>query len=170
VNVSVSALADHGVLLFLAPVMKVPKLRREEFYRRILELSFLATSDAAFSIDAQKEEVFVRALRRLSALDYEEFEDLLTTVGKVADSWDGPLLASGKGSGAGFWRSSRIAIADSRRSLRATPRAPQASPAASPEAAVELSSSLVRLTSCEALEPCGSLFHRHSGATVFSGD
>ncbi len=91
VNVSVSALADHGVLLFLAPVMKVPKLRREEFYRRILELSFLATSDAAFSIDAQKEEVFVRALRRLSALDYEEFEDLLTTVGKVADSWDGPL-------------------------------------------------------------------------------
>jgi hypothetical protein len=88
VNVSVNVLEDHGVLLFLAPVMKVPKLRREEFYRRLLELSFLATSDAAFAIDAQKEEVFVRSLRRLSSLDYEEFEDLLDTVGKVADSWD----------------------------------------------------------------------------------
>lgn len=91
VNVSVNVLEDHGVLLFLAPVMKVPKLRREDFYRRLLELSFLATSDASFAIDAQKEEVFVRALRRLSSLDYEEFEDLLDTVGKVADSWDDAL-------------------------------------------------------------------------------
>ena len=33
----------------------------------------------------------VRALRRLSGLDYEEFEDLLYTVGKVADDWDDRL-------------------------------------------------------------------------------
>lgn len=90
-SVGVNVLGDHGVLLFLAPLMPVPLTGRETFYRRLLELSFLATSDAAFSIDAQKDEVYVRALRRLSGLDYEEFEDLLDTVGKVADEWDDPL-------------------------------------------------------------------------------
>jgi len=90
-HVGVNVLEDHGVLLFLAPVMRVPITGRETFYRRLLELSFLTTSDAAFAIDAQKDEVFVRALRRLSGLDYEEFEDLLDTVGKVADEWDDVL-------------------------------------------------------------------------------
>ena len=87
-SIGINALADHGVLLLVAPVMPVPKVERETFYRRLLELSFLATSDAAFAIDADRDEVVVRALRRLSGLDYEEFEDLLETVGKVADSWD----------------------------------------------------------------------------------
>jgi hypothetical protein len=91
VSVGVNVLEDHGVLLFLAPVMGVPLTGRETLYRRLLELSFLTTSDAAFSIDAEKDEVYVRALRRLSGLDYEEFEDLLDTVGKVADEWDDVL-------------------------------------------------------------------------------
>jgi hypothetical protein len=86
--VGVNVLDDHGVLLLLAPVMPVPLTGRESFYRRLLDLSFLQTSDAAFAIDGQKDEVFVRALRRLSGLDYEEFEDLVETVGKVADDWD----------------------------------------------------------------------------------
>jgi hypothetical protein len=90
-SVGVNVLEDHGVLLFLAPVMSVPLTGRETLYRRLLELSFLATSDAAFSIDGQKDEVYIRALRRLSGLDYEEFEDLLDTVGKVADEWDDAL-------------------------------------------------------------------------------
>ncbi len=90
-SVGINVLEDHGVILFLAPVMTVPKIGREALYRRILELSFLTTSDAAFAIDAQRDEVFVRALRRLSGLDYEEFEDLLETVGKVADEWDDVL-------------------------------------------------------------------------------
>ena len=71
--------------------MPVPQAGRETFYRRLLELSFLTTADAAFAIDAAKDEVFVRALRRLSGLDYEEFEDLLDTVGRVADDWDDTL-------------------------------------------------------------------------------
>jgi len=87
----VNVLDDHGVLLLLAPVMPVPKEGRETLYRRLLELSFLTTADAAFAIDAAKEEVFVRVLRRLSGLDYEEFEDLLDTVGRVADEWDDVL-------------------------------------------------------------------------------
>lgn len=90
-SVGVNVLDDHGVLLMLAPVMEVPLGGREKFYRRLLELSFIATSDSAFAIDSQKDEVYVRALRRLSGLDYEEFEDLLDTVGKVTDEWDDAL-------------------------------------------------------------------------------
>jgi Tir chaperone family protein CesT len=92
-KVGINVLEDHGVLLFVAPVMPVPAGGREALYRRLLELSFLTTSDAAFAVDTQREEVVVRALRRLSGLDYEEFEDLLETVGKVADDWDEALRA-----------------------------------------------------------------------------
>ena len=91
--VGVTVLEDVGVLILLAPILKVPKTNRETLYRRLLEKSFLTTSDAAFAIDAEKEEVVVRALRRLSGLDYEEFEDLLNTVGTVADAWDDALRA-----------------------------------------------------------------------------
>jgi hypothetical protein len=90
-SIGVNVLDDHGVLLLLSPVMPVPKQARETLYRRLLELSFLTTADAAFAIDAAKDEVFVRALRRLSGLDYEVFEDLLDTVGRVADEWDDVL-------------------------------------------------------------------------------
>ena len=90
-SVGVNVLEDHGVLLMVAPVMALPHTGRETLYRRLLELSFLTTSDAAFAIDSQRDEVVVRALRRLSGLDYEEFEDLLETVGKVADEWDDVL-------------------------------------------------------------------------------
>ncbi len=90
-SIGVNVLDDHGVLLFVAPVMPVPKMGREALYRRLLELSFLTTADASFAIDAAKDEVFVRALRRLSGLDYEEFEDLLDTVGRVTDEWDDVL-------------------------------------------------------------------------------
>ena len=72
--------------------MKVPVTGREAFYRRILELSFVATSDASFAINSHQDEVVVRCLRRLSALDYEEFEDILATVGEVADRWDDELI------------------------------------------------------------------------------
>lgn len=90
-SIGVNVLDDHGVLLLIAPVIPVPKNGREALYRRLLELSFLTTADASFAIDAAKDEVFVRALRRLSGLDYEEFEDLLDTVGRVADEWDDVL-------------------------------------------------------------------------------
>jgi Tir chaperone family protein CesT len=92
-RVGVNVLEDHGVLLLVAPVMTVPPTGRETFYRRLLELSFLTTSDAAFALDAHRNEIVVRTLRRLSGLDYEEFEDLLETVGKVADDWDDKLRA-----------------------------------------------------------------------------
>lgn len=90
-HIGINVLEDNGVLMLLAPIMEVPAEGRELFYRKLLELSFLATNDAAFAIDGAKDLVYVRALRRLSALDYEEFEDLVGTVGAVADEWDDVL-------------------------------------------------------------------------------
>ena len=92
-SVGVNVLEDHGVLLLVAPVMPLPMTGRETFFRKLLELSFLTTSDASFALDAHRNEIVVRALRRLSGLDYEEFEDLLDTVGKVTDEWDDALRA-----------------------------------------------------------------------------
>lgn len=89
--IGINVLEDNGVLMLLAPIMEVPSRDREAFYRKLLELSFLATSDAAFAIDGKKDLVYVRALRRLSALDFEELDDLLQTVGAIADEWDDEL-------------------------------------------------------------------------------
>jgi hypothetical protein len=98
--VGINVLEDHGVLLILAPVMKVPTAGDvKKLFRRLLELSFITTADAAFAIDEQKDEIFVRTLRRLSGLDYEEFEDLVATVAKVGDEWD-DLLKKEFGEGA----------------------------------------------------------------------
>lgn len=93
-SVGINVLHEHGILLFLSRMMDVPADvagGRESFYRRLLELNFLVTSDAAFAIDKDKDAVYLRALRRLSGLDYEEFEDLLHTMATVADEWDDRL-------------------------------------------------------------------------------
>lgn len=90
-TVGINVLEEHGILLFLSCIMDIPKEGRESFYRRLLELNFLVTSDAAFAIDKDKDAVYLRALRRLSGLDYEEFEDLLHTMATVADEWDDRL-------------------------------------------------------------------------------
>jgi hypothetical protein len=90
-TVGVNVLTEHGILLFLSRIMDVPSTDRESFYRRLLELNFLVTSDGAFAVDKDKNAVYLRALRRLSALDYEEFEDLLHTIATVADEWDDRL-------------------------------------------------------------------------------
>ena len=91
-TIGVNVLEDQGVLMVFSPVMPVPITGREAFYRRLLELSFVTTSDAAFAINSHQDEVVVRCLRRLSALDYEEFEDILATVGEVADRYDDELI------------------------------------------------------------------------------
>ena|SRR5215470_6385591 len=92
-TVHINVLEEHGVLLFLSPIMRVPERDVEAFYRRLLELSFVATSDAAFAIDKKTEMVFLRILRRLEGLDYDEFDDLLHTIASVADEWDDKLRA-----------------------------------------------------------------------------
>lgn len=96
-TIGVNVLEAQGVLMVFAPIMAVPLSGREAVYRRLLELSFIATSDAAFAIDRSRDEVVVRCLRRLSALEYEEFEDIVTTVSQVADTWDDALLRELRG-------------------------------------------------------------------------
>ena len=90
-TVGINVLEEHGILLFLSRIMDVPREGREAFYRRLLELNFLVTSDGAFAIDKDRDAFYLRALRRLSGLDYEEFEDLLHTIATVADEWDDRL-------------------------------------------------------------------------------
>ena len=90
-TVGINVLEDHGILLFLSAIMKVPEPKQLELYRKLLELNFLATSDGAFAIDARNNQVYLRALRGLEGLDYEEFVDILNTVAEVADEWDDKL-------------------------------------------------------------------------------
>jgi hypothetical protein len=91
-TIGINVLEEQGVLMVFAPIMPVPVTGREAFYRRLLELSFVTTSDASFAVNSHQDEVVVRCLRRLSALDYEEFEDILATVGEVADRYDDELI------------------------------------------------------------------------------
>jgi hypothetical protein len=92
-TVRINVVEEHGVLLLISPVMRVPERNTEAFYRRLLELSFLATSDAAFAVDKKSDMVYLRILRRLEGMDYEEFEDMLHTIASVADEWDDKLRA-----------------------------------------------------------------------------
>jgi hypothetical protein len=92
-TIGINVLAEQGLLLFLARVLKVPADGREELYRFLLELNYAATSDAAFAIEKDTETVCLRAMRSIVGLDYEEFEDMLHTIAAVADEWDDELQA-----------------------------------------------------------------------------
>jgi hypothetical protein len=92
-TVGINVIEDQGILLFLCRIMKVPEQGRVELYRRLLELNYLATSDGAFAIEKDSDVIYLRALRSLAGLDYEEFESMLHTVAAVGDEWDDKLLA-----------------------------------------------------------------------------
>ena len=92
-TVGINVLEDRGVLMFLSPMMRVPDGKREELYRYLLEKNFLATSDGAFAIDKDTETVYLRALRGLEGLDFEEFTDMIDTLGRGADQYDDELKA-----------------------------------------------------------------------------
>src|SRR5206468_7393141 len=80
--IGINVLEDAGVLVFLSPMLPVPvdTARRAELYRFLLEKNFLATSDGAFAIDKDKDAVYLRALRGLEGLDFEEFADLIDNI------------------------------------------------------------------------------------------
>ena len=92
-TVGINVVEQKGFILFLAPIMDVPQHHREELYRRLLELNYLTTEDGAFAIDRESGRVYLRALRSLASLDFDEFVDLLDTVARVADEWDDKLKA-----------------------------------------------------------------------------
>ena len=90
--VTIHVLPDKGVLLLLSRVAKAPKLD-EVKARRLLSLSFVETGDAAFAIHPQTGDLYLRILRGLENLDYEEFEDIVHSIAKTADHWDDKLAA-----------------------------------------------------------------------------
>ncbi len=88
--VSIHVMADRGVLLLLARVATAPKLD-EARARKLLTASFIETGDAAFALHPQTGDLYLRILRGTEGLDYEEFEDLVHSIGKTADHWDDKL-------------------------------------------------------------------------------
>lgn len=88
--VSIHVLAEKGVLLLLSRVASAPVLD-EARARRLLTASFLETGSAAFALHPQTGDLYLRILRGLEGLDYEEFEDLVHSIAKAADSWDSKL-------------------------------------------------------------------------------
>jgi hypothetical protein len=92
-TVGINVIEQKGFILFLAPIMDVPQARREELYRQLLELNHLATEDGAFSIDRATGRIYLRALRSLDCLDFDEFVDMLDTIARIADEWDDKLRA-----------------------------------------------------------------------------
>jgi hypothetical protein len=92
--VTIHVLADKGVLLLLSRVAKAPELDAAKA-RRLLEASFVETGDAAFALHPQTGDLYLRILRGLEGLDYEEFEDIVHSIAQAADKWDNQLAALG---------------------------------------------------------------------------
>lgn len=88
--VSIHVLAEKGVLLLLARVATAPVLDAARA-RQLLTASFLETGNAAFALHPQTGDLYLRIMRGLDGLDYEEFEDLVHSIAKAADHWDGKL-------------------------------------------------------------------------------
>jgi hypothetical protein len=88
--IGVNAFADRNLLLILARMGHARELDAV-LYRKLLELNFLATGACSFAIDAERKLVYLRALRTLDGLDYEEFSGLLETVAAVGNEMRGRL-------------------------------------------------------------------------------
>jgi hypothetical protein len=85
--VSIHVLDSKGVLLVLSRVAEQPKLDEAKL-KQLLQASFTETGDAAFALHPQTGDLYLRILRGLEGLDYEEFEDLVHSIAQTADHWD----------------------------------------------------------------------------------
>jgi hypothetical protein len=85
--VTIHVLADKNVLLLLSRVAKQPTLD-ETRAKKLLAASFTDTGEAAFALHPSTGDLYLRVLRGLDGLDYEEFEEILHSIAKTADHWD----------------------------------------------------------------------------------
>lgn len=87
VLLGINVVRDPAVLLLLVRMTECPKDERAAgvLFRRLLELNFLATQDCAFAIDETQNAVYLRTMRGLQGLDYEEFRELLQNTAAVAE-------------------------------------------------------------------------------------
>ncbi len=90
--VTIHVLADQGVLLLLAKVASAPELDAARA-KRLLTASFVETGDAAFALHPQSGDLYLRILRGLEGLDFDEFEDVVHSIAQAADRWDDKLAA-----------------------------------------------------------------------------
>ncbi|MBA3464458.1 MAG: type III secretion system chaperone [Deltaproteobacteria bacterium] len=90
--VTIHVLSDRNVLLLLAKVATQPTLDGTKA-ARLLTASFVETGDAAFALHPQTGDLYLRILRGLEGLDYEEFEDTVHSIAQTADKWDDKLAA-----------------------------------------------------------------------------
>jgi hypothetical protein len=90
--VTIHVLLDKNVLLLLSRIAKQPALD-EAKAKRLLGLSFLETGDAAFALHPQTGDLYLRILRGLDGLDYDEFEDIVHSIAQAADHWDDKLAS-----------------------------------------------------------------------------
>jgi hypothetical protein len=90
--VTIHVLGERGVLLLLAKVASAPELDADKA-KRLLTASFVETGDAAFALHPQSQDLYLRILRGLDGLDYEEFEDVVQSIAEAADRWDDKLAA-----------------------------------------------------------------------------
>ncbi|HEU4733643.1 MAG TPA: type III secretion system chaperone [Kofleriaceae bacterium] len=88
--VTIHVLAEKDVLLLLARVATAPVLD-EATLRRVLTASFLETGSAAFALHPQTGDLYLRILRGLDGLEYDEFEELVHSIAGTADHWDDQL-------------------------------------------------------------------------------
>jgi hypothetical protein len=84
--IGINANVEHNVLLILVKMGELPAVPVDDatLFRRLLELNFLATRSCCFAIDEQRRRIYLRAMRGLEGLDYQEFAELLETVAVVA--------------------------------------------------------------------------------------
>jgi hypothetical protein len=85
--VTIHVLADKNILLLLSRIAKQPTLD-ETRAKKLLAASFTETGDAAFALHPQTGDLYLRILRGLDGLDYEEFEDMVHSIARTADLWD----------------------------------------------------------------------------------
>jgi hypothetical protein len=88
--VTIHVLATKNILLLLSRVAEQPQLDLDRA-KQLLSASFTDTGDAAFALHPQTGDLYLRILRGLEGLDYEEFEDLVHSIAKTADHWDDKL-------------------------------------------------------------------------------
>jgi hypothetical protein len=85
--VTIHVLVDKNVLLLLSRIAKQPTLD-ETRAKKLLAASFTETGDAAFALHPASGDLYLRILRSLDGLDYEEFEDIVHSIAQTADHWD----------------------------------------------------------------------------------
>jgi hypothetical protein len=88
--VSIHVLDPKGILLLLSRVAKQPALDEAKL-KKLMAASFTETGDAAFALHPQTGDLYLRILRGLEGLDYEEFEDLVHSIAQTSDHWDNKI-------------------------------------------------------------------------------